>query len=470
MIKIDRKFLVIFAVVLVVFSALSLYYYHKSVQPDGSISWVDFRVYYYAGLKMEMNTDIYDLSGEYFVYKYSPIFALIMSVIKFSTVTLAGALRAWYVVLFIFFLTSLYLVKEILYGRGEYTRFRFFDIVPLLFAFRYLVLINFTRAYIPAQWPLWVTIYDKILLCVLVPLWILSLFFGEKKDYGKRFLFVMALSFLFVLRFLALNIDRAQVNIVLLGLLLFFAYYLVNKKDVTAGVYLGIASAFKLTPAIFLIYLVVKRRFKAFFASAATFIALLFMPSFKLGFRRNIELVRDWIGALRMTLPSEYIQHKNQSLFAMVSRFFSENSGISVIKLDSMQLTLLIGAVYALFMALLIYLIMRKGGKSGRDETIFDFSLFFIAMTILSPIGTKTTFIYTLLPITLLLKEAFDRHLKCKILNAGLAIYLLFIYLNSPDIVGDFCVVLHKYSLMTGCLLLIFALTAYAKFSRLQTP
>ena len=103
MIKIDRKFLVIFAVVLVVFSALSLYYYHKSVQPDGSISWVDFRVYYYAGLKMEMNTDIYDLSGEYFVYKYSPIFALIMSVIKFSTVTLAGALRAWYVVLFIFF-------------------------------------------------------------------------------------------------------------------------------------------------------------------------------------------------------------------------------------------------------------------------------------------------------------------------------------------------------------------------------
>ena len=303
-----------------------------------------------------------------------------------------------------------------------------------------------------------------------MPLWILSLFFGEKKDYGKRFLFVMALSFLFVLRFLALNIDRAQVNIVLLGLLLFFAYYLVNKKDVTAGVYLGIASAFKLTPAIFLIYLVVKRRFKAFFASAATFIALLFMPSFKLGFRRNIELVRDWIGALRMTLPSEYIQHKNQSLFAMVSRFFSENSGISVIKLDSMQLTLLIGAVYALFMALLIYLIMRKGGKSGRDETIFDFSLFFIAMTILSPIGTKTTFIYTLLPITLLLKEAFDRHLKCKILNAGLAIYLLFIYLNSPDIVGDFCVVLHKYSLMTGCLLLIFALTAYAKFSRLQTP
>lgn len=464
MIKIDRAFLVLFILAFLVIAIFSFYYYHKTVQYDDSISWVDFRVYYYAGFRLEIPGDVYEINDGYFIYKYSPIFALVMSVLKFCNSTPAQALIVWYVILFVSFVISLYLVKEILF----YPRIRvgicFFDIVPFLFIFRYLILINFTSSYTPSHWPLYVKIYDAILLYALTPFYVLNLLCMQRKAAEGKYLAIMLLAVLFVLRFLALNIDRAQVNIVILLLILFFVYYLMNKKYVAAGIYLGIAAIFKLTPIIFLLYLIVKKKFKAAFSCTLTFATLLFIPSFRLGIRRTTELIGDWINVLKMTLPSEYLQHKNQSMMAMISRFFSSGSDISAIKLNNTHLAVLIALMYVLFLVVLIYVITNKRRRLNDErEVLFDLSLFFIAMVILSPVGTKTTFIYTILPIALLIEEAFRRNLKNRFINTGLLTYVSLIYLNSSDVIGDFSTVLHKYSLMTFCVLLLFVLTIYSK-------
>ena len=463
-IKPDKKFLAIFAAVFIIFLIASFYYYHKTVQEDDSISWVDFRVYYYAGLRLPAGGDIYDESYGYFMYKYSPIFALFSSVIRFSTIALKDALCVWYLILFIAFLLCLYLIKEILFNPETYSGFRFFDIVPFFFIFGYLVLINFTRSYVPADWPVAIKIYFALLLYVLAPLYVANLFLIRGKEAPKYNPLVIGLAVLFVLRFVILNINRAQVNIVILLLLLFFTYYLVRKKSVTSGIYLGIAMIIKLTPVIFLVYLLIKKKLKIFFSSVATFVVLLFIPSFKWGIERNTELIRGWAGALRKTFPSEYIQHKNQSLMAAISRLFSKNSDIAIIGLDQAVLTGLIIVVYALAISLLLYVVLKKGKRAEKEESLYDLALFFAAMTILSPVGTKMTFVYMLLPVALLIKEAFKNALKDKVLNTGLLVYVSLVYLNSSDILGDLSTLLHKYSLMTVSLLLIAALLIHSKF------
>jgi hypothetical protein len=70
------------------------------------------------------------------------------------------------------------------------------------------------------------------------------------------------------------------------------------------------------------------------------------------------------------------------------------------------------------------------------------------------------------LPIALLIKRSFARELKDRFVNIGLVAYISLIYLNSSDIIGDFSITLHKYSLMTFCLLILFLLTAYGKITR----
>ena len=466
---IDKKFLALFLIITSVFLIASVYYYHKTVQEDTSMSWVDFRAYYSAGAGLEAGMNIYDMGSGYFVYKYAPVFALAISVIKLTAITPAYALGVWYLILFLSFVVCAYLTKEMLFFPAPPRGIRFFDVIPLLFAFRYLVLINFLSSYLPSQWPAFIKVYDFTMLYLLVPAYALSLFYvsperrASEKSSDKNYLITMALSLLFILRFLILNVDRAQVNILILMLLLFFAYYLMNGKDTLSGVYLGIAAVIKLTPAIFLVLLLLKKRFKAAISAIAVFAALLFIPCFKWGVSANSKMLSDWFGVLKDTLPSEYLQHKNQSLMAAISRLFSVNSDVSLLKFDGIYLTWIVVFAYAVFMLTTAYAAMKKSRDSGRETGLWDLALFFLAMTILSPVGTKTTFVYILLPVTLLVREALRRRLADRFINAGLLAYVSLVYLNSSDIIGNFSTVLHKYSLMTFCILIIFALTVYAK-------
>ncbi|OGW84295.1 MAG: hypothetical protein A2987_01685 [Omnitrophica bacterium RIFCSPLOWO2_01_FULL_45_10] len=469
----DKKFLILFALIAAFFLISSIYYFHKTVQDGSSINMSDFRVYYYAGFRLEMNKNIYDVDDGYFIYKYAPIFALMMSVIKFTTVSPAAALALWYFILFVSLILSVYVFREIIFNLNTNmsVTLKFLYAVPFLFLFRYLIIVNFTN-YLPHHWPAIVKLYDRFLFIFGI-VYLSSLFFKYKDEIAsavsrprndRNQIIIIGASLLFNLRFILLNIDRGQVNLVILALLAYFMYYLSNRKEVTAGIYLGIAIVFKIVPAIFLIYLILKKRIRALSAALITSLALLFLPSFKWGFKYNMELMNSWLSALRMTLPAEYLNYKNQSLLAMLSRFFSKSSDCFIIGLDEKYLLLLVGLVYIIAIALLIYAVGKKGNvKSEHERSLCDLSLFFIAMILLSPVGTKATFIYTILPVAILVKRAFEKSLRDVYINSGLLIYGISTYLNSSDIIGDMSILLHKYSLMTLSLLILFGLIVYAK-------
>ena len=467
---IDKKFLLLSSILVLILLVASVYHHGKTIQPDSSITMVDFRVYYYAGFNMESGANAYDTGDGYFFYKYSPIFALLMSVIRFTTVTMHGALRVWYAVMLISLFGSIFLIREMLSrDRINNGRLRFFEIVPLIFIFRYMVVNSFIAPYIQSHWPLPLRIFDCIFLWIVLPFFVISLIVVRKNIKDDRHLVIaLYLAVLFILRFVILNIDRAQINIPVMFFLLFFAYYEIRKKYVLSGIYLAVATALKLTPGIFLIYLVVKKRYMALFTALVSFIALLALPAFKIGFGRNVELLTGWLGALKRTFPTEYLQYKNQSIMSAVSRFFSKNSDIAFLRLENGYMTAIIIAVYAAIILTAIYSIVKRNGNGHHNNAPYDLSLFFVSMTILSPVGTKTTFVYLLFPLALLIKEAFARNLKDKFLNTGLATFLFLTYINSGDIIGDFSIILHKYSLMTFCLLIVFVLTICTKKTNMR--
>lgn len=465
MIRLDRRFLILFVAVFLIFLICAVYYYHKTVQPQNDISYVDFKIFWKAGFRVQMNRNIYELGDGYLVYKYSPVFAVTMSTFRLmNNASAAQALCAWYVVLFVSFIISLYAVKEILYDNPHCNSPTpdFFAIVPLLFIFRYFIVVNFIPD-APHSWPLFIKLCDKLVYLAGIA-YMISLFFTRKNALVNDYLKIVALAVLANMSFVTLNIDRAQVNILILALLLLFARSLVKGRDLTSGVYLGAATAIKIFPAIFLIYLVCKRRFKAFFSSVFVLLIFLFIPSVRWGLKHNIEVLKDWAGLLRTTFPIEYIDSKNQSLLSMTARFFSKESDVSIIGLDPRYQPIVIAIVYIIFLSVLIYAVTKKKkGADGSEGTIYDISLFFIAMTILSPICSKTNFVYALLPVGLLAKEAFRRGLKDRYINFGILAYAVPAYLISPTVVGNFAVLLNKYSIMTFCFLILFSVTIYAK-------
>lgn len=461
--RIDRQFLALLLLSLLIFSIASFYYYHKSVHPDGTISWVDFRVYYYAGVNIEGGGDIYTSDNGEFIYKYSPLFALMMSVIRFYTATLADALCVWYAILFISFAVSLYLLKEILFYPEAARKMKFLNAIAFLYIFRYAILNNFLKSYLPPLWPAPVRIFDMI-LWILPAVFIPALLFANKEREERKYLLAISLAVLFIFRFLMLNVDRGQVSLIILLLLMLFSSNIIRKKDIAAGIYLGLAMIIKLVPAIFLAYLILKKRFKALLSALAAFAIFLFIPSFKTGFDSNIGLIKQWAGVLTMTIPQEYIQYKNQSLMAAISRFLSRNSDIAFIGLSETSLAVLTGFLYILFISFLAWCINKKREIANTaEDTAADLSIFFAAMTLLTPVGTKTAFVYLLLPVTFLIKEAFERKLKDWAINAGLITSSAIFYINSPDIIGDLNVILHKYSVMTLAVLIILAVLAYVR-------
>jgi len=467
--KFQYKFAALLILVTIIFAITCFYYYNRSVQEDGSISWVDFRVYYYAGLNLQDGADIYHRSDGFFIYKYSPVFALSMSVLKsLNKSTTSFALVIWYIVLFVCTLVSLYYIKETVFGNGaKKERLGPLDLMPMFFIIRYMVVPSLVKAYVPSEWPPALNVLDWMLV-FLVPLYVIGLSFHNSSSVKKRECLVLLIAFSLCARFLVHNIDRGQVNLLIMALLCLFIYYFLHRRDALAGVYLGTAVAIKLTPVLFILYMLARKRFRACISALLTFTALLLIPSLKWGVEKNINMLSRWVMSLRATIPTERLIYKNQSLMSMLSRFFYSESDIAITGLSAHQLSILVSAVYVLFLAGLLYFVFRKKLSRDNENTVYDLAIFLTAMIIISPVGTRTTFIHALLPCALLVKEVFSRKFKDKVLNTALASYAVLIYINTSDVLGHISVKLHEYSLMTWCIILLVGLLLYVKNTRAE--
>lgn len=97
--------------------------------------------------------------------------------------------------------------------------------------------------------------------------------------------------------------------------------YLRRRKDISSGIALGIAATVKLFPGVIMVFLLFARRFRAFFAASALFVAVgAFMTltygvdSWKLFLTQQGPMAHDWMGSPRNGSLQGVIMHAFQPL------------------------------------------------------------------------------------------------------------------------------------------------------------
>jgi hypothetical protein len=305
-----------------------------------------------------------------------------------------------------------------------------------------------------------------------VPIWYLSIFvffmtaifFTQKvlvtDDKTKIIsLGVYLLAILMSLRFLLSVIQRVQSDCLVLFLLALFIFMLYLKKDTFAGLSLASASMVKLTPLIFLPYLLFKKRLKAFFTCGLFILLYILLPALYLGLGKNIEYLRNWFLVHRKN-PVEYILwYKNQSLLSCLLRFLSSDSEVGFLNLEPTKV-FTIFIILAIILLALIFTGQKKPlAIQSNLSYLSEISLVLICMTLFSPLAWKHTFVHLIIPHLVLLYyllyiNPHDKATKVLLITS----FFLNTVLN-PEITKPFAKTIQLYSSITfGTLALFIAL------------
>lgn len=130
----------------------------------------------------------------------------------------------------------------------------------------------------------------------------------------------VVLALLAVLFPLQTNFEHQNLNAVLLALSALAALALVRERDGAAGVAIGVATALKAFPAMLLVYLLVRQRWRACAVGLATAGALTLLPVLRYGAEDMASEIRDWLAI--SAAGGWPVRGNNQSLFAMLARAF----------------------------------------------------------------------------------------------------------------------------------------------------
>jgi alpha-1,2-mannosyltransferase len=177
-----------------------------------------------------------------------------------------------------------------------------------------LVLVPFAvLAWMPA-----VVLYSivTIVAVVLTTYWLLAPV-ARQKGWDLPFVMVLALAVISTLEPIRENYTFGQINMVLVLLILADLLVLLPKGSRWAGVLIGLAAAIKLTPAIFIVYLLISRRYRAALtaivsAAAASLLAFAIMPKGSVRFWTDALWQGEGIGNAGYTF--------NQSFYGMLAR------------------------------------------------------------------------------------------------------------------------------------------------------
>ena len=198
------------------------------------------------------------------------------------------------------------------------------------------------------------------------------------------------------------------------------------KKAYIAGILFAIATLMKLFPGLVLLYLIIRKNWRAFFATVSFIVLGLFLTAFVVGF--------DDIRTYSITMIGRFANEwsgfmLNHSLNGVITRLFGERSVWTepLIQLPRIKSFLII----LLNSTILIYTILKMREMTVKQELVdYAFGLTIVAMLLLSPITWGHIFPVLILPISLLLRE-YIRNPSPRKLRILLFIILL---LSLPDV------------------------------------
>jgi len=263
----------------------------------------------------------------------------------------------------------------------------------------------------------------KVLLTTLTLIWCLEIV----RPPGRPFPPVMrSLVLLLSLRPILGDLHHGNNNLLILFLVMaMFSAWRLN-RDRTAGLLLALATAYKVTPALFFVYFLYKRSWRTFaWGLLGLGIFLLALPALVIGPEFNGECLGTWWN--HMITPyvlkgATSAQEVNQTFSGVFSRLLTDltpgtgryqvHTDLNLFSLPPRLVGLLIKGV-ALGMVGLLALLCRTSTANRRDPRLLgEASLVVLTMLFISERSWKHHYVTMLLPYTYLAGEFFSNRLS----------------------------------------------------------
>jgi len=233
---------------------------------------------------------------------------------------------------------------------------------------------------------------------------------------------------LILLKYFFREWDLGQINTVVTVVLLLMLGCLISamdkgtsRREAAAGVLWGVSTALKPYAVIFLLYLILKKKWRAAAAGILTLGAALILPSLYYGWMGNLTVLREWFATLSQSTPHLLDTQDNVSLFALFLKWTGSRN---------MALPLAGAAIAAL--ALLVFWMIIKG-REHEGSIFLEGAVLLTCIPLVSPLGWDYTLIMSL-PLLMLLLWHFRGFSRWG--RVVLALDLLVVFVSFYDVLG----------------------------------
>ena len=184
------------------------------------------------------------------------------------------------------------------------------------------------------------------------------------------------LSVLLSLRYLIRNAQDANVNMVILFLIVAGFHVSQKRGNPAWTVLIGVAAAIKILPLLFIVYFAGKRQWRELLYVAGGFAVATFLPIVAIGVGKNTEYVRMFANYTQSQFSAQGLEIENFSFWGTFGRLFSHQKAFDgpdgnpvFINVASFSLAAIRVLVYCINLALagIVYMMGRK-----ERETSFD--------------------------------------------------------------------------------------------------
>jgi len=413
------------AVFIIISVATDLYYhnrltYHENTENDQWICRCDFKVFWTAARNIRYQIDesavprgelpadypVYDRAEKFYHFRYSPFGALVMMPLGLIS-SPREALYVWYVILNVAMLSTLLLLIKQLSADFTITRVRHYVI-------------------------LWATTTVSM-------------------------------------RFYLMDLAIGQTDVLIALFFVLFLMSYVRGRELVSGIILALILQFKPLFAPMLFYFLITGKKRLVLSTVAAFAFFLFVPAAALGIDKTIILLKNWVGILRMSVPSQLLSYKNQSITYFIGNFFMRSERLKEL-IQVKDLFYLLGG--ALTLGFYAWVARFRKSVKREDEKKYRYvevSALVIASLLFSPIAWVAHFINLIIPFSVALLFALNSEKK-KALYFALGVFVILSCALGTDIT-NFIPAVGKFrgiNIAVGTLFLTYALfSSYKKSAAL---
>jgi hypothetical protein len=235
-------------------------------------------------------------------------------------------------------------------------------------------------------------------------------------------------------RYIVANIKIGQVNILLCFLMVLTMYFEINKKYFWAAVVLAFSLMMKFFPLLFLIYFILRRRFKIVFYTLVVILIFLLLPGIYSGFGLNLSYLRDWFILLKSTPANLLYSVKNYSFLSFFSWFFiARHEPYAIFNYRFITRGLTPEVYYAWLVSCFVFFsafFYDTFFVKDKDIKIMylDYSCLFTCGLLFNPVAYLNALVFLIIPYFFILRFLFySESQKICVLVSGFFILLSFI-------------------------------------------